>query len=936
MKPLYKNRQRALTRLCLAVITSTGFAAPAVAQDSARGVKVVPAADSSWFARPVYLWNKVSNRANMASAVSTLYTADVQSTPVADITNVLSGRMPGLYTVQSSGAPGKDAARLQFRGEAPLIVIDGVVRDFTAFNPNDIESITLLKDAVATAMYGQRASNGVLMVTTRDRGRKDFEVGASAQYGVLEQLYRPSYLRAYDYATLYNEAQLNTNPGSTPRFTQSMLDAWKNGANDPYTQPDVDWLDLVTKRGTSQQRYNVTMGGRAKAYHYYASLEHFGQTGNFTTSPLNSYNTNNDYKRYNIRTNAAVAFNKDITLTLNVFGSLATNYEPGSGVGETMKSVANTSPIAYPVYNKNGSFAGTNLYRSNPLAMAINSGYQLNTQRRISADMALEYKLDDFVKGLWVKGQLSMNNYYSEWIDRSKSFATYEADSLNPGAYIQYNSDGIVKQGTADVSMQTRQNYYNVMVGYGHEWQDQSLNLLATFNQDNNIKSFYQLNAVYTNYALNANYDYKKTYLAELALVQSSLNRYRPGKRGAFLPSLALGWVISNERFFSSNLINRLKIRASYGQTAFGDPDNYYPYLVNYKIDTTGYNVGESASGVSGAAKSQVANPNYTWEKAWKLDVGLEAALLHDQLSIVVDYYRNKFYDLLQTRGRNTGIFGQPYPQENIGSNRYSGVEAVVNYSPVARHGFKYFVEGNVSVAASKVLSTGEQLYPYPWMYRTGQPVGQLFGLVADGFYQTNTDVTKTANYQGYTPAPGDIRYKDLNNDGVINELDKTAIGNKKPLVFYGLTAGFTYKGFDFKFLIQGVANRNVYYDPASVMPFYTTDYANAQAMHFNRWTPANSVNAEFPRLTLGSNVNNTQGSSFWLKNGNYLRLKNVELGYDFKNAFLPHSKISQLRIFVNGYNLLTKDNLNGFDPESLMAPMGNQRIINGGITLGL
>ncbi|SHL24772.1 TonB-linked outer membrane protein, SusC/RagA family [Chitinophaga jiangningensis] len=926
--------------VCMAVMATAGISTAAtLPQDTAATKKITPAKDSAWFAQPVYLWNKTLSRANMTGAASSIYHQDVQSTPVADISNVLTGRLAGLLNTQYGGAPGKDAATMIFRGKMPLIVIDGVVRDFTAFNPNDIESVTLLKDAVANAMYGQRSSNGVLMITTRSRGRKDFEVSATAQYGVLEQLYRPTFLGAYDYASLYNEAQLNTAPGTTPRFTQSMLDAWKNHTNDPYTQPDVDWQDAVTKSTGNQQRYNINMGGKAKSYHYFASLEHFGQSGMFTTSPLNSYNTNNDYKRYNIRTNAAVAFNKDIELTLNVFGSLATGYEPGEQTNETLSKIANTAPIAFPIYNKNGSFAGTNIYRDNPMAMAVNSGYLMNTQRRISADMGLQYKLDDFVKGMWVKAQLSMNNFYSEVIDRSKTYAVFEPDTSTgalPNSYIQYNTEGIVKAGRASVATQTRQNYYNIMVGYSHNWNEHTLDVLGTYNQDNNIASFYQLNTVYSNFGVNANYNWKNTYLAELALIYGSLNRYQPGSRGAFLPALGLGWVISNESFFSSHLIDRLKIRASIGKNAYGDPDNYYPYLSNYKIDTTGYNVGESASAVSGATKSQVANPGYTWEKSLKLEVGIEAALLHNQLSVTLDYYRNKFYDLLQTRGKNSGIFGQPYPLENIGTNRYSGIEAVVNYSPEARQGFKYYVEGNISAAYSKVINTGDQLYPYPWLYRTGQPDYQLFALVADGFYQTSTDISKTANYQGYTPAPGDIKYKDLNNDGVINELDKKGIVTTKPTIFYGVTGGINYKGFDFKLLIQGVANRQIIMSPSSMMPFYTTAYANAQEMHFNRWTPANNVNAEFPRLTLGSNVNNSQLSTFWLKNGSYLRLKNIELGYDFKNIAFQQSKLSQLRVFVNAYNLFTSSHLGDLDPESTYTPLSNQRIINGGITIGL
>ncbi|MGO4289650.1 SusC/RagA family TonB-linked outer membrane protein [Chitinophaga sp. RAB17] len=928
-----------LFRWCLSVIPAVILSTPAMAftkDTTARHIK--PAKDSSWFSYTTWLWNRNSSRANMVAATSSVYSQEVGSTPVADITNVLAGRMAGLYTLQLSGMNGADGASFSLRGKTPLIVIDGVVRDFTGFNPNDIESVTLLKDALATAMYGQRSSNGVLMVTTREKGRKAFEINASAQYGLLESLYKPQYADAFHYAQLYNEAQHNMNAAATPRYSDDMMNAWKNHTNDPYKQPDVNWYNEIIRHTTSQQRYNIDLAGNASNYHYYASLEHFAQSGNFITSPANSYNTNNDYKRYNIRTNALVNFNKNIELGLNVFGSVASGNQPGIGTAALMSLTGSTPPVAFPVFNANGSFGGTNLWRTNPYAGAISSGYQQTTERTISADMTLQYKLDDLLKGLWIKGQLSMNNYYMETIDRSKGVAVYEPDTTAgaiPNSYIQYGTDGLVAGGQAKVNSQVRQNYYNIMAGYDHTWNGHSLRLLATYNVDNTIRSFTQLNTLYSNAGLTASYDWHKTYLAELGLVYGTLNRYTPGKRGSFLPSAGLAWVISNEHFFASNIFDRLKIRATAGQTAWGDPNNYFLYLPNYVTGSTGYNVGETSSGVSGTIESQLANPDITWEKAWKLDVGLEAALFHSQLSVSLDYYRNKYYDQLQTRGRNSGILGHSYPLENIGRSRYSGLEASVNYSPVTTHTFKYYLDGNVSIAASSLLYNGDPIYPYAWQNKTGLPVGQAFGLVADGFYQTGTDVSKTANWQGYTPAPGDIRYKDLNGDGVINVLDMQPIGNQRPMIFFGMGGGFSWKGFDFKLLLQGVMNRNMVLSATSVSAF-NNSYGNVMDMHNNRWTPENAVNAVFPRLTIGTNVNNSQASTFWMRNGNYLRLKNVELGYDFKKILLPHSRVSHLRLFVNAYNLFTWKKVDWFDPESGMSAFSNQRIINGGISLGL
>ena len=892
--------------------------------------------DSSWLSQKVQLWNKQSSKADYVGAAGSIYNKDVNSTPVADVTNLMAGRIAGLYTLQLSGMNGADAAAFYLRGRTPIIVIDGVVRSFTNFNPDEIESITVLKDALATAMYGQRAANGAIVITTRNAGKHNFEINASAQAGVMDFLYKPKLANAFQYATLYNEAQENMTPGSTPRYTQDELAAWANHTNDPYAQPDVNWYDEIIKQNPLQQRYNISLAGKSSNYHYFTSLEHFAQGGNFITSPSNSYSTNNDYKRYNIRTNAAVAFNKDIELTLNVFGSLATGYQPGVGTVSLANNITSTPQTAYPVYNADGSYGGNSQWTNNLHAGAVSSGYLVNTERTIAADMALKYKLDDFVNGLWVKGQLSMNNYYLEMIDRSKSFAVYQPDDANPGEYIRYGENGLVDAGTAEVNSQIRQSYYNAMIGYDRSWKSHQLNLLATYNVDNNINNFTELDLQYKNLGLNASYNWNKTYFAELGLNYGAMNRYEPGKRGAVFPSLGLGWVLSNMPFFHPKNISYLKIRASVGQSAWGDPNSYFAYLQNFTIGTTGYNVGETNSNISGVEEARLVNKGITWEKALKLNIGVDASFYDGQLSLTADYYRNKYSDELMVRGQNSGIMGIPFPEENIGESRYSGFEASVNFSPKTSGAFKYFVNANFSAAKNTLLYNGNPQYPYSWLNRTGHPVGQSFGLVADGFYQESTDITKTANWQGYTPQPGDIMYKDLNGDGVINALDQQAIGTEKPLLYYGLSAGFSFKGLDFSFLVQGVNNRNFYLGPNESSAFYN-GYGNVLEMHMDRWTPANNVNAAFPRLSLGTNINNNQTSTFWMRSGDYIRLKNVEIGYNFKSLLFPHGKIRTLRLFMNGYNLLTwKKDEGDFDPESRMSIFSNQRIINGGITLGL
>lgn len=890
----------------------------------------------------IFLWNRnIPQSDNVASAAS-VYAADINNIPVRDVTNTLAGRLPGLYTVQTSGKIGGDGASLTLRGQQPLIVIDGVVRNFTNFNPDDIKSITVLSDALAASMYGLRSSGGVVSITTKDMGQKPFELTFSAQYGFLEPLQTPKILGGYDYMRLYNEAQQNSAPGTTPKYSAAVLNQYKTGTNDPYAQPNVDWYNDVMRNATNQQRYSLSAGGYGRTYHYFASLEQFGQSGVFATSPSNSYNTNNDYKRYNIRLNATVDFNKNISLALNLFGSVVNGSQPGSTSDSILSNIYQTSPIIYPIYNPNGSYGGTSQFTKNIHAATVSSGYYLNNERTVYADLKLTYKFDDLVKGLWLSAAASMNNYFAENINRSKTYAVYsytpDPTGGNNPTYTQFGTTGTVGAGTYVYSGQNSRVYYNILAGYDKAWGKNTLHLLGSYNGDYYNNSLYQLNQIYQTAGLTASYDWKKTYYVESGFAYSGMNYYPPGHQWGFLPSLGAGWVISNESFFKTKAVNYLKLRSTIGLTALANP-GYFPYLQNYVLGGTGYNVGTTASAVSGAYQDVLANPSATWEKAVKWDVGADVAFLHNKLNASIEYYNNYYYDQLIQGSNNSGIFGQNYPNRNIGKKKYSGLEAVIGYNNNWRK-VKYFIKGNISIAYSKTVDAAEPNYPYSWMYSKGLPVGQVMGYQAIGFYNQNDNVNTIPHIAGYTPVPGDIKYKDLNGDGVINFLDQKPIGNTGPLIFYGLNAGVSWKGFDLSVMLQGVQNRNLYINPASsqITEFYN-GYGNVQSFHLNRWTPETAATATYPRLTVGGNQNNTAVSSFWMKNGNYLRIKNVELGYTLPSKILSKLKMQQLRLFVNAYNLVTwshVDNLN-IDPESgINSYFSNQRIVNTGITIKL
>jgi TonB-linked SusC/RagA family outer membrane protein len=886
-------------------------------------------------------WNGTTKKANLIAGAATIYGDDINATPVSDVTNTVAGRLTGLYTLQSSARTGFDVTQLVLRGQSPLIVVDGVPRSFTNFNPDDVESITVLKDALSTSMYGMRSSGGVIYITTKKQSKNNpFEINFGAEYGALQNLFTPKFITGGDYARIYNEAQLNTNPGSTPVYSDAVIGAYDNKTNNPFLQPDNNWYDMVYKKNSAQKRYHLGVAGNSETFKYYASLEHFASDGNFVTDDNNVYNTNNFYKRYNIRTNAEINFNEDISLQLNIFGSVENNNQPGGNASTIMGLVYATSPLAYAVKNPDGTYGGTASLTNNILANTVNSGYVMTTTRTLNSDVALKYRLDDITKGLWAKAGLSIANYYSEEVLKTKTFAIYYP-TVN-GTTVNYTKSGtdskvLLGGGTSDVTDQLKQTYYNFMLGYSKDFGSHHLDLLGAYNGDNSLTSGFlnsgQLNSILKTGGLTAKYNYNEKYFVEAAGSYSSFNKYADTKKWVFLPSIGLGWVASKEGWFNPSTVNFLKFRATYGLTAKANLSDYFSYIQKYAIGSSGYVFGTGQTVVGSATQVSLATSNVGAAKAKKFEVGADAAFLNNKLNVGLTYYNNKYYDLLISRPDASTIIGATYPSQNLGENRYSGIEGTADF--IGKSGdFGYKIGLNLSVQKNKVLYAGEPDYPYSWMYTAGQASG-TFGYQAIGFYKTGETASNTPTLLGYTPMAGDIKYQDLNGDGVISSLDQKKITSEKALVYGGLNLAFNYKGFDFSALVQGVFNREVLLGTGSMLALnnntgYVLDYTTQ-----NRWTPGNQENATLPRLTLGTNLNNNVTSSFWLRNGNYLRLKNVELGYSLPMQLVNRLKIKKLRFFVNGYNMLTASKLD-FDPESLVSSFPNQRVINGGVSLTL
>jgi len=864
-----------------------------------------------------------------------VYNNDIIKSPVTSFRNALTGRLAGLYTLQSSGLPGTDGASLTLRGQTPVIIIDGVVANLTTFDLEEIESITVLKDAVATAMLGVRSSNGALLVTTRKGKEGRQQISFTAQTAIQKPLSFPKTLNAYDYARLHNEALRNDGIDSAYSglyYTQAALDAYQNHS-DPNKYPDINFRDQITNKTSLLKRYTLSATGGNRFAGYFISLEHINQSGFFKTVDSNSYNTNNNFKSYVIRSNIDVNITPKLNGGIYLLGRILNGNEPGAATNTILSNLLNTPANAYPILNQDGSFGGTQIYQNNILAQTIGSGYNQNYKRDVLVNLYLKRSLDEVTPGLWIKAKASFNSTLSENINRSKSFAVYQQ---NGTAYTQFGTNGTQANGNG-IEYQGKTDYEELSVGYDRilKNSNNSINALVLVNRDNSTNGS-DLPYTITGTSGRLAYNYKSKYLIEAAFGLNGSNRYpdHGDTKLGFFPAVGLGWNIDKEHFMNSvSFVSRLRLYGSYGKTGW-DNAGYFVYYPRF-FDGPGAIFGTGAGTVTSITEGTLPNPNITWEKADKLNLGINGAVLKDHLNFKAEYFRNKYYDLLMQRGRNSTLLGNDYPNENIGKNRYSGWEGQLSWQQSTKK-LQYFISVNVSQVKSKVLYIDEVYRPYDWMRRTGQSVGQRFGYVAEGLFQSQAEINASPATVGYTPQPGDIKYRDMNRDGVIDQNDQIAIGSTDPLMFYGFSFGLSWRGFDFSALLQGVENRDIYLSGPGYWAFQNGGTGQAYNHNLNRRNPANAANANYPRLSYGANTNNDAASTFWVHRGDYLRLKNAEIGYSLPETLISRIKLKTVRVFVNGYNLLTaaSSTLDGRDPEAFSGGYPVQRLFNFGINI--
>lgn len=949
-KFLHAAPKKSLICLCtlfVAFIGNNAFAQRSVPQDVNR-VTITDSLESAIAAitagklpRMVPVLYGEQSRDRLVQSVSYLNGHKLETAPVGLLSNAFAGRLSGLYAAETSGAPRFSNPDLRLRGRNPLIVIDGVPRynlvdldngvtlyDVLSINPEQVASVTLLKDALSTAMFGNRGMDGVLMITTRNRGKeKTPTFSITAQTGIQEPAGMRKALSSFDFATLYNEALVNT--GREPLYSQAQLEAYQNGS-DPYAYPDVDWQKTLLKSNAPISRYTVSSGGNYNNVKYFLSLDYLSQGGLLRESDANVTSTNIDYKRYVIRSNVELNIDKNLIASLHVSGNIQDFIQPGVGYASVFSSLLNTPNNATPVYNFEGSFSGSNLYPRNPYAQSVATGYLKNNLQAASVDISLKRNMNDLVKGSWVKALLSYSPSYEQEIRRVKDYNAFNYPVTGDTA--RYNRVNTIADQTNTQSVLERfqQTYIELSAGIDRSWRKNTITGLVLASYDNQ-QANNLLNQIYQGISARVSYSYDNRFNAEVAGAYNGNNQFEKGKQYDIYPSAGLSWNVHQEQFLKKiTFLNELKVRGSYGKVGNADP-GYYGYRQSYRGGTA-YVFGNGAT--SNASVFQ-GTPAYSRvaEKSNKLNLGVDLIFSKQRGWFSLDYYNNRQYDLLQVRENNTLFSGQVYPLENMGENKYYGFELNTGWS---NHTGKlsYSVSGNLSTVNSRIINIGEPEQAYPWMARTGKPVNQIRGYQFEGLFSPS-DLNQ-ATMEGYIPVAGDAKYKDLNGDNVINAYDQTIIGNSKPLFFYGVNLGLMYKGFDMGFLLQGVGNRDMLTNGSYSQPFRNGGNGQLFESTLNRYTPQTAASATLPRVTIGNNINNYLTSGLYVHNGSYLRLKNLELGYSFNYNFLSAAKIKSIRVFINGQNLLTTSGYKEADPEVYTGAYPLLRVINGGLTLKL
>lgn len=910
--------------------------------------------DSEMLEEVVVVGYGAQKKESVVGAISQVSNKELLQSPAANVSQAISGKIAGVITSQTSGAPGSDDTQIYIRGRAtfagdaqPLVLVDGVEREFSQIAPDDIETISVLKDASATAVYGVRGANGVMLITTKRGKEQKPEVSLTANWQIQSPTRTDTYLDSYQSVRLLEEALAND--GLASQYSASDIEMFRRSVAgeltgvDAILYPNVDWYDEVLNSTAPAQRYNVSIRGGTKRMRYYASAELYDQQGLVKDLSNDAYGNSSSpsFRRYAFRANMDFFLIKDLTVSVN-FGTRfeergGPNSNESSGYSEIFYELNHTPGWLFPVSAEvqNGEktetiYGGTSQYPNNIVGRLAEAGFYRATNTINETNFIADYKMDWLTPGLSVKGMLSFD--YDSYNRKlySKSFATYQlTDTSNPGelkSWNRFNADGELagsQSHAADYKL-----YMEAQVNYARTFGKHDVTGMLLYNQnDHRIND--ELARRYQGLVGRATYAYDDRYLAEVNFGYNGSENFMKGRRFGFFPAFSVGWRVSNESFMQpySEWLNNLKIRASYGQVgndiySVNGVVQRFLYEEAWNQINNDYTFG--TTGQTGIYEAQYPNYMVTWERAHKYNLGIEFGLFNGLLNGNVDIFYEKRNDILTTYQTRPQWVGVNMAAGNLGKTTNKGYEIELKHHNTIGKDFDYSVGFTFSHAKNEITSKDEPSLMTGYRKEEGHPIGQYYGLVCDGFVtQSDIDSGELPISTFGDVKAGDLKYRDMNNDGFIDERDVTFIGySDVPENMYALTLGANYKGWGFSIMFQGVDHVSRYYDAEAMYAF--VNGGKVKEHHLQRWNPAESeaynlANAKYPLLHYDSyGDHNQRQNSFFLKNGAFIRLKNIELSYSLPEKWIRTVGMSNCRLYVNANNLVTWDHLDGLtDPES-------------------
>ena len=941
----------------------------------------------------------------MIGSVATITTKDLTQSPTANINNALAGRLPGLIVNQyAGGEPGVDQSELFIRGKATygnqsaIVIVDGIERDMSYLAPDEIETFTILKDASATAAYGIRGANGVIVITTkRGKAAEKATVNLKASIGINQPIGFPEYLGSADYATLYNEARLNdakmtgADISSLNLFSQQAIDNFRRakGDNSDGLGYDWDYYDFAFKPGL-QEDVSLSIRGGTDKVRYYVLANYFSQGGNYKYSNAGEYDSQTKFTRYNFRSNIDININRYLSTRLDLGARITDRNAPGTTAGRLM-TICATQPPYLPILveenahpqneeyiqqNPRGMLYGDNIYRYNLLGELSRTGYLNEKNTYLNGSFAMNLDMEFLTKGLKAEVMFSYDASEGRWINRKldtykdgyreypkyatfmpiEGSDTYMAGGHYMGAYKtgnKYDIDQTIGNGFSHNASDGR-TYIQARLDYNRLFSNRhevtAMLLANRGNRTVNNELAYHSQGITGRFA----YYYNQKYLMEFNFGYNGSENFAPGKRYGFFPAGSIGWVVSEEEFMKkASWIDFLKVRASYGLVGSDNVSSRFPYLAFYG-GGSGYDFGNNfGTNVGGTSEGNLANANLTWEKARKLNVGIDFTTLNQRLALTIDAFYEYRFDII-TDMNSDGIMGYPdivgkdAVLQNMGEVSNRGVDIELSWNDKIGKDFRYYIRPNLTFSRNRLEYKAEVARKNSWRKETGKRLYENFVYVFDHFVADQEEADRL-NKIGYQPwgqlIPGDVVYKDLDRNGVIDDEDRTAMGNpRSPELMFGIPFGFQYKNFDFSVLLQGATKSSILLNGAAVFDFPQFEQdkiGRVKKMHLDRWTPETAATAKYPALHYGTHDNNKNGnSSLFLYDASYLRLKNVEIGYNVSPKLLRKFHVQQARIYVQGLNLLTFDKLGDvdIDPETKSGDGASwypiQKVFNFGIDI--